>query len=141
MITGSGYLQEFHMLWFEQHKGSKDVRIVNRSDELSTISIAGPRSRELLELVTSVAVDKASMPFMSVHSIDVGLAPCLVARLSFTGELGYEIYVPTVHAGSRARVLRLSGESVLGTWRMKWLARTRLITPRASPRALMVFDT
>ncbi len=109
MITGSGYLQEFHMLWFEQYKGSKDVRIVNRTDDLSTISIAGPRSRELLELVTSVAVDKASMPFMSVHSMDVGLAPCLVARLSFTGELGYEIYLPTVHAGSVYDALMKAG--------------------------------
>jgi len=100
MITGSGYLQEFHMLWFEQHAGSKDIRIVNRTDELSTIAIAGPRSRELLSLVTTTEVDNASVPFMSVHSMDVGIAPCMVARLSFTGELGYEIYLPTVYAPS-----------------------------------------
>ena len=100
MITGSGYLQEFHMLWFEQHAGGKKVRIVNRTDDFSAIAIAGPRSRELLSLVTSENVDNASMPFMSVHSMDVGIAPCLVARISFTGELGYEIYVPTVYARS-----------------------------------------
>lgn len=98
MITGSGYLQEFHMLWFEQHAGAKKVRIVNRTDELSTIAIAGPQSRELLSLATSGDVDNDSIPFMSVHSMDVGIAPCLVARLSFTGELGYEIYVPTAYA-------------------------------------------
>ena len=100
MIIGSGYLQEFHMLWFEQNSVGKNVRIVNRSDELSTIAIAGPRSRELLSLAASEDVDNDSMPFMSVHSMNVGIAPCLVARLSFTGELGYEFYVPTVYARS-----------------------------------------
>ena len=100
MVIGSGYLQEFHMLWFEQHLGGKNVRIVNRTDELSAIAIAGPRSRELLSLTTSGDVDNDSMPFMSVRSMNVGIAPCLVARLSFTGELGYEIYVPTVYARS-----------------------------------------
>ena len=100
MIIGSGYLQEFHMLWFEQNSVGKNVRIVNRSDELSAIAIAGPRSRELLSLAASGDVDNDSMPFMSVHSMNVGIAPCLVARLSFTGELGYEFYVPTVYARS-----------------------------------------
>lgn len=100
MITGSGYLQEFHMLWFEQHLGGKKIRIVNRSDELSAIAIAGPGSRELLSLAASGEVDNDSMPFMSVRAMDVGIAPCLIARLSFTGELGYEIYVPIVYARS-----------------------------------------
>ncbi len=100
MITGSGYLQDFHMLWFEQNSAGKNVRIVNRTDELSAIAIAGPESRALLSLVASVDVDNDSMPFMSAQSVNVGIAPCLIARLSFTGELGYEIYVPTVYARS-----------------------------------------
>jgi len=86
------------MLWFEQHVDGKNVRIVNRSDELTAIAIAGPQSRELMNLVASGDFDNDSMPFMSVRSMDVGFAPCRVARLSFTGELGYEIYVPTVYA-------------------------------------------
>jgi dimethylglycine dehydrogenase len=98
MIIGSGYLQEFHMLWFEQHVSGKDVRIVNRSDELTVIVIAGPASRDLLALAASGDVDKDSMPFMSVRYMDVGIAPCLVGRISFTGELGYEVYVSPVYA-------------------------------------------
>ncbi|MCZ6862136.1 MAG: FAD-dependent oxidoreductase [Alphaproteobacteria bacterium] len=98
MIIGSGYLQEFHMLWFEQQSVGKDVRIVNRSDELTAIAIAGPRSRELMGRVASGDVDNESMPFMAVRNMDVGIAPCQVARLSFTGELGYEFYVPNIYA-------------------------------------------
>ena len=98
-IIGSGYLQEFHMLWFEQHVGDKDVRITNRSDDLTAIAIAGPASRDLLQTVASGDLATKSMPFMSVRSMDVGQVSCQVARLSFTGELGYEIYVDSNHAG------------------------------------------
>jgi dimethylglycine dehydrogenase len=98
MIIGSGYLQEFHMSWFEQYADGRNVRIVNRSDELTAIAIAGPRSRELMQLVASGDLENESMPFMSVRSMDVGIAPCQVARISFTGELGYEIYVSPVYA-------------------------------------------
>jgi dimethylglycine dehydrogenase len=99
MIIGSGYLQEFHMLWFEQHVGNWNVSIVNRSDDLTAIAIAGPASRELMQAVADGDLDNKAMPFMSVCSMDVGLATCDVARLSFTGELGYEIYVENSYAG------------------------------------------
>ena len=100
MVIGSGYLQEFHMLWFESNRGDMQVRIDNRSDELSAIVIAGPASRELLAAVAAGELENDAMPFMSVRAMDVGLAPCQVARLSFTGELGYELYVPRAHARS-----------------------------------------
>jgi dimethylglycine dehydrogenase len=99
MIIGSGYLQEFHMSWFEQYSGGKNIRIDNRSDDLTAIAIAGPQSRELMQTVASGDLAKVSMPFMSVRQMDVGLAPCRVARISFTGELGFEIYVTTAYAG------------------------------------------
>jgi dimethylglycine dehydrogenase len=73
MIIGSGYLQEFHMSWFEQYADGRNVRIVNRSDELTAIAIAGPRSRELMQLVASGDLENESMPFMSVRSMDVGI--------------------------------------------------------------------
>ncbi|MDE0364579.1 MAG: FAD-dependent oxidoreductase [Gammaproteobacteria bacterium] len=99
-IIGSGYLQEYHMLWFEQHLGDCNVQLRNRSDELTAISIAGPASRELMQPVADGDFDTAAMPFMSVRTMDVGLAEAQVARVSFTGELGYEIYVPTTFAGA-----------------------------------------
>lgn len=99
-IIGSGYLQEYHMLWFEQHLEDYDVEIRNRSDDLTAIAIAGPASRELMGSVADGDFDTAAMPFMSVRTMQVGLAEAEVARLSFTGELGYEIYVPATFAGS-----------------------------------------
>ena len=99
-IIGSGYLQEYHMLWFEQHLGNCDVELMNCSDELTAISIAGPASRELMQLAANGDFDTAAMPFMSVRTMNVGLAEAQVARVSFTGELGYEVYVPATYAGA-----------------------------------------
>ncbi len=99
-IIGSGYLQEYHMLWFEQHLGNCDVELVNCSDELTAISIAGPASRELMQSAANGDFDTAAMPFMSVRTMNVGLAEAQVARVSFTGELGYEVYVPATYAGA-----------------------------------------
>jgi len=99
MIIGSGYLQEFHMMWFEQHVGDYNVDIRNRSYDLTTIVIAGPASRDLMTSVADGDFSTEAMPFMSVRSMDVGLVASQVARLSFTGELGYEVYVPTEYAG------------------------------------------
>jgi dimethylglycine dehydrogenase len=112
MIVGSGYLQEFHMSWFEQHLAGYDVRVENRSTELTTIAIAGPQSRELMKRVASGDLDNHSMPFTSLREMNVGMAPCRVARVSFTGELGYEVYVPTVYAGSVYDSLIRAGEKL-----------------------------
>ena len=99
-IIGSGYLQEFHMLWFEQCLGGEEVELRNRSDELTAIAVAGPASRELMTAAADGDFDTAAMPFLSVRTLDVGLAEAVVARVSFTGELGYEIYVPATFAGA-----------------------------------------
>ncbi len=95
MIFGSGYLQCWHMRWFQDHLPAAGVSIRNLSDELAGFAIAGPRSRELLSRLTDAVVCCEGLPFMSVRRMDVAAAPAIVGRLSITGELGYEIYVPT----------------------------------------------
>lgn len=94
LVTGSGYLQSWHMRWFSDHVPAQGVTIENISDAWSGIAIFGPRAREI---ITQVAADAAmtEMSFMQIEQTDVGFAPAVVARLSVSGELGYEIYVPT----------------------------------------------
>jgi len=57
------------------------------------LSIAGPRARDLLQNLVHDDVSNAAFPFMSFRQMDVGMIPALVGRVSFTGELGYEIWV------------------------------------------------
>jgi dimethylglycine dehydrogenase len=64
----------------------------NRSDELHGLSIAGPQSRELLGRLVRQDVSGEALRFLDFRQMDVAGVPALLARVSFTGELGYEIY-------------------------------------------------
>ena len=85
--------QDYHLRWFEmQLEGVADVRVENASDRLTGFQIAGPDARQLLASVTSSDVSNDAMPFLSVRPMTIGMAQCLVQRVSYTGDLGYEIY-------------------------------------------------
>ena len=90
--------QSFHMRWFEQHlpeAGTKlDVAIRNVSQSRIGFQIAGPRSRELLSRVARGDVCNETLPFLSVREFQIGPCQAIVQRVSYTGDLGYEIYVP-----------------------------------------------
>ena len=93
-LMGSYYLQEWHMRWFVDHLPKKGVRIKNLCDTWGGLSITGPNSRNLLTSLTSFDVSNQNFPFMRVRKMDVGGCLAIVARLSVTGELGYEINLP-----------------------------------------------
>ena len=96
-VGGSGNLQTWHMRWFAEHLVQDGVQVCNVSDQYGGLALIGPRSRELLARIAQTDVSNAALPFMAVDSMDLAFAPAVVARLSVTGELGYEIYVPAVH--------------------------------------------
>ncbi len=62
------------------------------------INVQGPRSRELLQSITSHDLSNEAFPFRSAHEIDIGFARALCVRITYLGELGYELYVPTEQA-------------------------------------------
>jgi dimethylglycine dehydrogenase len=70
------------------------VALENLSESWLAFSISGPRSRELLARLTRTDVSNAALPFLACQPMSVGLTQAMVARLSLTGELGYEITVP-----------------------------------------------
>jgi dimethylglycine dehydrogenase len=96
-IFGSGYLQTWHMRWFTENLNSEDVQVLNVTDHYGGVALMGPRSGEVLARLANVDVSDHALPFMAVTRMDLAFAPAVVARLSVSGELGYEIYVPTLH--------------------------------------------
>ena len=93
MLFGSGAAQSMHARWFEMHlAGFDDVHYRNASDEWHGIAIAGPSARELLSRITRFDVSNDSFKFRDVRRNEVGGVPTIIARVSFSGELGYEIY-------------------------------------------------
>ena len=93
VVFGSGTAQEAHRRWFENHLGSMDVRYTNRSDDFHGLAIAGPRSRDLLQKIVKEDVSNDKFKFRDTKRMFVAGVPAIVNRISFTGELGYEIYV------------------------------------------------
>ena len=80
----------WHMRWFADH-AREGVTVRDISDDVIGFSLSGPKSRALLERITHQDVSNAALPFMGAAVLDVGLIRAKVARLSVTGELGYEI--------------------------------------------------
>ncbi|MEM0990998.1 MAG: FAD-dependent oxidoreductase [Pseudomonadota bacterium] len=92
MLFGSGAMQEAHRRWFDQRIGT-GVSYRNVSDEWHGIAISGPNSRDLLAKITRDDVSAAAFRFRDIRRMAVGGVPAVVSRISFSGELGYEIYV------------------------------------------------
>ena len=90
-ITGSYGAQDQHRRWFEANL-DEGVTVENVSDRLTGFQIAGPMARELLSRVTRADVSAAAFRFMEAKRMVVGMADCLVQRVSYTGDLGFEIY-------------------------------------------------
>lgn len=88
-LTASYGAQAYHMRWFDRHC-EDGVRVENISDRCTGFQIAGPRARDLLQAATGK--DLADMAFLDVRRMVVGMADCIVQRVSYTGDLGYEIY-------------------------------------------------
>jgi dimethylglycine dehydrogenase len=111
-IGGSGYLQTWHMRWFTEHLAQAGVNIRNCSDHYGGLALIGPKSRELLARIARADVSDATLPFMSVRHMDLVFAPAVVARLSVTGELGYEIYVATPYLSALLEAVLEAGEGL-----------------------------
>ena len=94
LIVGSGIAEDYHMRWFEdQIKADEDVDIEALGLSLTGLTIAGPKSRDVLARLTEEDVSHQAFNFMAVREMDLGMVPAIVGRVSYTGDLGYEIWV------------------------------------------------
>ncbi|SFD77236.1 dimethylglycine dehydrogenase [Sulfitobacter brevis] len=88
-LTASYGAQAYHYRWFLNHL-EDGVQVENISDRRTGFQIAGPKAREVLQACTRT--DVGGMKFLDVRRMIVGQADCIVQRVSYTGDLGYEIY-------------------------------------------------
>jgi dimethylglycine dehydrogenase len=92
LVLGSGAAQDMHRRWFEQHLPATGITYRNVSDALHGVAIAGPRSRDVLTRLVREDVAPTALRFRDVRRTFVAGVPATLVRLSFSGELGYEIY-------------------------------------------------
>ncbi|MEY8831210.1 FAD-dependent oxidoreductase [Sedimentitalea sp. XS_ASV28] len=88
-LTASYGSQAFHLRWFQRHQ-QDGVTVENISDNRTGFQIAGPNSREVLAACTRADIE--TLRFLDVRRMTIGMTDCIVQRLSYTGDLGYEIY-------------------------------------------------
>jgi len=93
LVLGSGVAQEMHRRWFEKYLADYDVSYANESSKWHGMAISGPKARELLSRICRDDVSAQAFKFRDVRRTFVGGVPAILNRLSFSGELGYEIYV------------------------------------------------
>jgi dimethylglycine dehydrogenase len=101
--------EDYYRRWFERHPPPASVTVRACAMQYLGLSVAGPRSRELLQGLTRTDLSSAAFPFLSFRQIAVGMIPALVGRISFTGELGYEIWISSEYQRALYDLLRDAG--------------------------------
>ena len=86
--------RDFH--WLKSHipDGANCV-LTNVSSGMGVISLMGPRSRDLLQSLTPADMSHNAFPFATSQEIELGYAIVRASRITFVGELGWELYIPT----------------------------------------------
>lgn len=111
MIWGSSAAAKYHMRWFEKHLPKDGSVRIHRFDQtLVGLAIAGPNSQALLAKLVDVDVSTPAFRFMDFREMAVGGAPCMVNRISYTGDLGYEIWMQPAYERLVYAAIKEAGE-------------------------------
>lgn len=84
--------------WMRRHVGDRHVTVTDVTGAYAQLNVQGPRSRELLARVTATDLGNEAFPFRTAREVDLGFARALCVRITYVGELGYELYVPAEQA-------------------------------------------
>lgn len=129
LLIGSPTATEYYMRWFQSHLPAEDnVTVRDVTADWMGFSLTGPKTREVLSQLTTEDLSHGAFPFLAARQMTVGLAEALVIRVSFTGELGFEIYcepkfqrhiLDRLLAAGAAHGLRLCGVRALNSLRLE----------------------
>jgi len=108
LITGSGFpVRDRH--WILSNLDMDGVEFRDVTSGYATINLSGPLARKVLEKVTDDDVSPEGFPFMSSRDIHVGHAPARAFRVTYIGELGWELYIPTEYVLYTYELLQEAG--------------------------------
>jgi len=93
VVTGSGFGVRDGG-WLRQH----GVELKDVTSSRAVINVQGPRSRELLARISQDDLSHAAFPYLAAREIRVGFAPVVALRVTYAGELGWELHVPSEYA-------------------------------------------
>ena len=111
IVTGTGF-RTHDLAWISEHLPAGDVTIRDITEEWGTLSLMGPKSRDVLERVTVADVSNAGFPFGHAREIEIAGAMVRALRVTYVGELGWELHVPLAATGTVFDALMAAGEGV-----------------------------
>jgi dimethylglycine dehydrogenase len=128
LLLGADYMQLAFLRHFTRYLPADGVTLRNLSAGYGGLHICGPNARELISRLAAQDMDSAAFPFMSAAEMSVGdIDEVLVLRVSFTGETGYEMYLPMERQLALFDLLRREGANLgLGLVGTRCLMQMRL---------------
>ena len=109
-VVGTYAAEDYYRRWFERYAPATGVTIRPCAMEYTGFSVAGPKSRALLQTLVNLDLSTTNFPFLSFRQMDIGMIPAYVGRVSFTGDLGYEIWVTSEYQRALYALLKSAGE-------------------------------
>jgi dimethylglycine dehydrogenase len=109
LLVGTYAAESFYLRWFERSLPPTGVAIRACAMEYLGLSVAGTNSRALLQSVVEDDLSSAAFPFLTFRRVDVGMIPALIGRVSFTGDLGFEIWVTSEYQRALHELLLRTG--------------------------------
>jgi 4-methylaminobutanoate oxidase (formaldehyde-forming) len=98
MVTGSGFGVHDSEWIKSKFPSDATIHMIEVTSGKAVINVVGPKSRDLLSLVSETNVSADAIPFASAKEIVIGAAPVLAARIGYVGELGFELHIPSEFA-------------------------------------------
>jgi 4-methylaminobutanoate oxidase (formaldehyde-forming) len=112
IVTGTAF-GNHDLAWIRSHlpaAGSADVRVENVTSQWACFGLWGPKAREILTSCTAADLSNAAFPYMTWQDIDLGDVSVRALRVTYVGELGWELYCPTEFGAALWRTLWGAGE-------------------------------
>ncbi len=110
IVTGTGFATH-DSDWIRRHIGrDQAAALIDVTSAYAVLSLMGPKSRAVLAAATDADVSNAAFPFATLRIIPLAGAPIRALRVTYVGELGYELHVPTEFAGAVYGALMQAGE-------------------------------
>ena len=108
IVTGTAFGQH-DLAWLRQHAPEDgSVQVADVTSQYACLGLWGPQARAVLQPLTRTDLSTAAFPYMTAQQLTVGAVPCLAVRVTYVGELGWELYCPTEYG--------------LGLWDTLWEA-------------------